>query len=125
MRTHQFWHSHRLPLNRRPRRSILGAVGVAVPEAGVDMQFSFPQLIAHAAKTRPLAAGSLVGSGTIANQDESKGSSCLAEKRMLEIIEGGKPVTPFMKFGDTVRIEMFDAEGRTLFGAIEQRVEKA
>ncbi|HEX7965557.1 MAG TPA: fumarylacetoacetate hydrolase family protein [Gammaproteobacteria bacterium] len=95
------------------------------PEAGVDMQFSFPQLVAHAAKTRPMAAGSLVGSGTIANQDESKGSSCLAEKRVLEIIKGGKAVTPFMKFGDTVRIEMFDAAGATLFGAIEQKVEKA
>jgi len=94
------------------------------PDAGVDMQFSFPQLIAHAAKTRPLAAGSIVGSGTIANQDMSKGSSCLAEKRVLEIIEGGKAVTPFMKFGDKVRIEMLDKTGATLFGAIEQVVEK-
>ena len=95
------------------------------PEAGVDMQFSFPQLISHAAKTRPLAAGSIVGSGTVANQDESKGSSCLAEKRMLEIIKGGKPVTPFMKFGDRVRIEMKDRDGHSIFGAIEQTVEKA
>jgi fumarylacetoacetate (FAA) hydrolase len=109
----------------RPLITHLNGQKFGEPEAGVDMQFSFPQLIAHAAKTRPLAAGSLVGSGTIANQDESKGSSCLAEKRMLDIIKDGKAVTPFMKFGDTVRIEMFDAEGRTLFGAIEQRVEKA
>jgi len=94
------------------------------PNAGVDMQFSFPQLIAHAAKTRPLAAGSIVGSGTIANQDESKGSSCLAEKRVLEIIKEGKPKTPFMKFGDGVRIEMFDKSGASIFGAIEQVVEK-
>lgn len=94
------------------------------PDAGVDMQFNFPQLIAHAAKTRPLAAGSIVGSGTIANQDESKGSSCLAEKRVLEIIKSGKAVTPFMKFGDRVRIEMLDKAGVTLFGAIEQVVEK-
>ena len=94
------------------------------PDAGVDMQFSFPQLIAHAAKTRPLAAGSIVGSGTIANQDESKGSSCLAEKRVLEVIKSGKAVTPFMKFGDKVRIEMLDRAGVTLFGAIEQAVEK-
>jgi fumarylacetoacetate (FAA) hydrolase len=94
------------------------------PDAGVDMQFSFPQLIAHAAKTRPLAAGSIVGSGTIANQDESKGSSCLAEKRVLEVIKSGKAVTPFMKFGDKVRIEMLDKAGATLFGAIEQVVEK-
>lgn len=94
------------------------------PNAGVDMQFSFPQLIAHAAKTRPLAAGTLIGSGTVANQDDSKGSSCLAEKRVLEIIKEGKPKTPFMKFGDTVRIEMFDAKGASVFGAIEQTVEK-
>ena len=94
------------------------------PDAGVDMQFNFPQLIAHAAKTRPLAAGSIVGSGTIANQDESKGSSCLAEKRVLEVIKNGKAVTPFMKFGDRVRIEMLDKSGASLFGAIEQVVEK-
>jgi fumarylacetoacetate (FAA) hydrolase len=94
------------------------------PDAGVDMQFNFPQLIAHAARTRPLAAGSIVGSGTIANQDESKGSSCLAEKRVLEVIKSGKAVTPFMKFGDKVRIEMLDKAGTTLFGAIEQVVEK-
>lgn len=95
------------------------------PDAGVDMQFSFPQLIAHAAKTRPLAAGSIVGSGTIANQDESRGSSCLAEKRVLELIKSGKATTPFMKFGDRVRIEMLDKSGASLFGAIEQTVEKA
>lgn len=94
------------------------------PNAGVDMQFSFPQLVAHAAKTRPLSAGTIVGSGTIANQDESKGSSCLAEKRVLEVIKNGKATTPFMKFGDKVRIEMFDAKGRNIFGTIEQTVEK-
>ena len=94
------------------------------PEAGVDMQFDFGRLVSHAAKTRPLAAGSIVGSGTIANQDESKGSSCLAEKRVLEVIKTGKAVTPFMKFGDSVRIEMLDKSGATLFGAIEQKVEK-
>jgi fumarylacetoacetate (FAA) hydrolase len=94
------------------------------PQAGVDMQFSFPQLIAHAAKTRPLAAGSIVGSGTVANQDESKGSSCLAETRVLEVIKTGKAVTPFMKFGDRVRIEMQDGKGESLFGAIEQTVER-
>ncbi len=94
------------------------------PDAGVDMQFDFARLVSHAAKTRPLAAGSIVGSGTIANQDESKGSSCLAEKRVLEVIKSGKAVTPFMKFGDTVRIEMLDKDGQTLFGTIEQKVEK-
>ena len=90
------------------------------PEAGVDMQFDFAQLIAHAARTRPLVAGSIVGSGTVANEDEGKGASCLAEKRMLEIIREGKPTTPFMKFGDRVRIEMLDREGRSIFGAIDQ-----
>jgi fumarylacetoacetate (FAA) hydrolase len=94
------------------------------PNAGVDMQFNFPRLVAHAAKTRPLSAGTLIGSGTIANQDESKGSSCLAEKRVLEIIREGKARTPFMQFGDKVRIEMLDQGGASIFGAIEQVVEK-
>lgn len=92
------------------------------PEAGVDMQFNFAQLVAHAAKTRPLTAGTIVGSGTIANGDTSKGASCLAEIRMLEIIADGKPGTPFMSFGDTIRIEMFDADGDSIFGAIEQSI---
>jgi len=92
------------------------------PEAGVDMQFNFARLVAHAARTRPLTAGTIVGSGTIANQDTGKGASCLAEIRMLEIIAGGKPATPFMKFGDTIRIEMFDLEGNSIFGAIEQKI---
>ncbi|HZP67928.1 MAG TPA: fumarylacetoacetate hydrolase family protein [Rudaea sp.] len=90
------------------------------PEAGEDMQFSFAELVAHAAKTRPLGAGTIVGSGTIANQDESRGASCLAERRTLETLAAGKPSTPFLSFGDTVRIEMFDREGRSIFGAIEQ-----
>ncbi len=95
------------------------------PEAGEDMQFNFAQLIAHAAKTRPLAAGTIIGSGTIANQDTSRGASCLAEKRMLEIIEHGEARTPFMAFGDTIRIEMRDADGQSIFGIIEQEVRKA
>ena len=94
------------------------------PEAGEDMQFSFADLVAHAAKTRPLSAGTIVGSGTIANKDEGKGASCLAERRTLETLKGGKPVTPFLKFGDTVRIEMFDRAGASVFGAIEQRIER-
>ncbi|MBS0279056.1 MAG: fumarylacetoacetate hydrolase family protein [Proteobacteria bacterium] len=94
------------------------------PNAGVDMTFSFPQLIAHAAKTRALVAGSIVGSGTVSNKSGNVGSACLAEKRTLETIESGKPVTPFMKFGDRIRIEMFDADGKSIFGAIDQRVEK-
>ena len=92
------------------------------PEAGVDMQFNFAQLLAHAARTRPLTAGTIVGSGTIANEDTSKGASCLAEIRMLEIIADGKPSTSFMKFGDTIRVEMFDSAGDSIFGAIEQKI---
>jgi fumarylacetoacetate (FAA) hydrolase len=94
------------------------------PEAGEDMQFSFAELLAHAAKSRPLAAGTIMGSGTIANQDTSRGASCLAEKRMLEIIANGKPETPFMQFGDTVRIDMTDADGNSYFGTIEQTVKR-
>jgi fumarylacetoacetate (FAA) hydrolase len=93
------------------------------PEAGVDMQFDFSQLVAHAARTRPLSAGTIVGSGTIANEDTSRGASCFAEKRTVETLETGKPVTPFMAFGDTVRIEMMDKAGNSIFGAIEQRIE--
>lgn len=93
-------------------------------EAGVDMQFSFAQLVAHAARTRPLSAGTIVGSGTIANQDTAKGASCLAEQRTVETLRDGKPSTPFLKFGDRVKIDMTDAAGASLFGAIEQVVTK-
>lgn len=92
------------------------------PNAGVDMTFDFPTLIAHAAKTRPLSAGSIIGSGTISNCDRSKGSSCIAEKRMLEILESGKAQTPFMQFGDHVSIEMFDKKNQSIFGKIHQKV---
>jgi fumarylacetoacetate (FAA) hydrolase len=95
------------------------------PNAGVDMTFDFPRLIAHAARTRRLGAGSIIGSGTVSNYDRSQGSSCLAEKRTLEVLANGKPSTPFLKFGDRVRIEMFDGAGRTLFGAIDQSVVRA
>ncbi len=88
----------------------------------VDMTFDFPTLIAHAAKTRALCAGTIVGSGTVSNYDRSKGSSCIAEKRALETIEHGAPQTPFMRFGDHVRIEMFDGDGKSIFGAIDQHV---
>ncbi len=94
------------------------------PNAGVDMTFDFPQLIAHVAKTRELEAGSIIGSGTVSNVDRSTGSGCLAEKRCLETIADGKPGTPFMRFGDRVRIEMFGTDGATIFGAIDQRVER-
>jgi fumarylacetoacetate (FAA) hydrolase len=94
------------------------------PEAGVDMTFDFPTLIAHAAATRHLGAGTIVGSGTVANKDRSVGSSCLAERRMIETIDQGKPVTPFMKFGDRIRIEMRDRAGKSVLGAIDQKVVK-
>jgi len=92
------------------------------PNAGVDMQFDFGALIAHAAKTRALAAGTIVGSGTVSNRDSSKGYCCLAEIRMIETIEQGKPETPFMSFGDRIRIDMTDKQGRSVFGAIDQTV---
>ncbi|OWY39236.1 2-keto-4-pentenoate hydratase [Xenophilus sp. AP218F] len=92
------------------------------PNAGVEMQFNFPQLVAHVSRTRELAAGSIVGSGTVSNHDRSVGFCCLAEIRMIEIIEQGAAQTPFMKAGDTIRIEMLDAAGRSIFGAIEQKV---
>jgi len=94
------------------------------PECGVDMQFDFGELIAHAARTRPLSAGTIIGSGTIANKDESRGSSCLAERRMLEIIADGEARTPFMRFGDTVRVEMLDTGGASIFGAIEHMISR-
>ncbi len=109
----------------RPLVTHINGAWFGAPEAGVDMQFNFAQLIAHAAKTRPLSAGTIVGSGTVANQDTSLGASCFAERRTVETLEHGKPQTPFMAFGDTVRIEMFDAEGRSIFGAIEQRIAPA
>jgi fumarylacetoacetate (FAA) hydrolase len=95
------------------------------PEAGVDMQFDFAQLIAHAAKTRPLSAGTIVGSGTVANEDTSLGASCFAEQRTVETLRDGQPSTPFMAYGDVVRIEMLDRQGRSVFGAIEQKIAKA
>jgi len=103
------------------------------PNAGVDMTFDFPTLVAHAAKTRPLSAGTIVGSRTVSNKDAGGnpgrpiaegglGYSCIAEQRMVETIRFGKPQTEFLKFGDRVRIEMPDADGRSIFGAIDQKV---
>ena len=115
----EHWQDSKLSL---PLHSTLNGAFFGEPEAGVDMQFNFAQLVAHAARTRPLTAGTIVGSGTIANEDTGKGASCLAEIRMLEIIADGKPSTPFMKFGDTIRIEMFDPEGNSIFGAIDQKI---
>jgi fumarylacetoacetate (FAA) hydrolase len=97
---------------------------VGKPQAGVDMVFNFPQLIAHLAKTRNVRAGSIIGSGTVSNKDSKKGYSCIAEQRCLEMIAGGEPVTPFMAFGDTIRIEMLD-DGKSVFGAINQTIKQA
>lgn len=103
-------------------------------EAGIDMTFNFPTLVAHAAKTRPLGAGAIIGSGTISNKldggpgkpvsEGGVGYSCIAEIRMIETIKDGAAKTPFMRFGDTIRIEMKDASGQSIFGAISQKVEK-
>ncbi len=114
------WDGDKLHL---PLRTSLNGTVFGTPDAGVDMTFGFRRLVAHAARTRPLGAGAIIGSGTVSNYDRSKGSSCLAEKRMLETIDQGAPKTPFLKFGDRVRIEMLDAEGASIFGAIDQVVE--
>jgi fumarylacetoacetate (FAA) hydrolase len=113
------WKDSKLHL---PMRTWINERWFGEAEAGVDMQFSFAELIAHVAKSRPLSAGTLVGSGTIANEDTSKGASCLAEQRTVETLRDGKPTTPFLKFGDRVRIEVTDGKGRSIFGAIDQHV---
>jgi fumarylacetoacetate (FAA) hydrolase len=106
------------------------------PNAGTDCTFDFPTLIAHAVKTRPLHAGAIIGSGTVSNRDADGGPgkpveeggvgySCIAEIRSVETIRHGAPKTPFLNFGDRVRIEMNDREGRSIFGAIDQEVVRA
>ncbi|MBS0557694.1 MAG: fumarylacetoacetate hydrolase family protein [Proteobacteria bacterium] len=116
------WRDAKLHL---PMRTWINGKWFGAADCGVDMQFSFAQLIAHAAKTRPLSAGTIVGSGTIANEDTAKGASCLAEQRTVETLRDGKPSTPFLKFGDRLRIEIIDAAGHSVFGAIEQAIEPA
>ena len=118
---------------RLPLLSFLNGEAFGKPDAGIDMTFNFGQLIAHAAKSRPLAAGTIVGSGTVSNKlDDGPGKpiaaggvgySCIAEIRTIETIEQGAPTTSFLKFGDQVRIEMLDANGDSIFGAIDHRVE--
>jgi fumarylacetoacetate (FAA) hydrolase len=98
---------------------------VGQPNAGIDMVFNFPQLIAHVTKTRNAHAGSIIGSGTVSNKDAKKGYACIAEKRCLEMIAEGEAKTLFMKFGDRIRIEMLDANGKSIFGAIDQQVVQA
>ncbi|MCX7091441.1 MAG: fumarylacetoacetate hydrolase family protein [Legionellales bacterium] len=112
------WDGQRVHL---PLYSYLNDSLFGQPDAGTDMTFSFPQLLAHAAKTRPLCAGTIIGSGTVSNCDRSKGSSCIAEKRMLEIIEHGTATTDFMRFGDSIRIEML-YQNQNIFGTIQQQV---
>ncbi len=127
------WKGNKLHL---PLLSFLDGEPFGRPDAGQDMTFDFATLIAHAARTRPLAAGTIIGSGTVSNKDADGGPgrpiaegglgySCIAEQRVVETLREGNPRTPFLKFGDRVRIEMLDASGRSLFGAIDQVVEKA
>jgi len=114
------WDGARL---HRPLHTYLNAEPFGWPDAGTDMTFGFPELIAHAARTRPLGAGSIIGSGTVSNRDRTVGSSCIAERRMLELLAGAAAQTPYLRCGDRVRIEMLGADGRSIFGAIEQTVE--
>jgi len=114
------WQDGKLHL---PLRAVLNGTTIGAPNAGIDMTFNFPQLIAHAAKTRPLCAGTIIGSGTVSNLDRSSGSCCLAEVRTLETLAHGQPSTPFMRFGDRIQIAMHDGGGRSLFGTIDQVVE--
>jgi fumarylacetoacetate (FAA) hydrolase len=105
-----------------PLLSTLNNQLIGHPNAGIDMTFDFGQLIEHAAKSRSLMAGTVIGSGTVANQGSPTGSSCLAEVRCLEIIKDGKPSTPFMQYGDRIEIEMKNKEGESIFGKIDQKV---
>ncbi|WP_114185032.1 fumarylacetoacetate hydrolase family protein [Microvirga aerophila] len=116
-----------------PLRSMINGRPFGCPDAGVDMTFDFPTLIAHAAKTRALSAGTIIGSGTVSNKDRDGGPgkpvaegglgySCIAEQRTVETIVHGQAKTPFLQIGDTVRIEMKDKAGHSIFGAIEQIV---
>jgi fumarylacetoacetate (FAA) hydrolase len=118
----EHWRDHRvhLPLSCRVNGETVGA-----PLAGEDLQFGFDRLIAHAAKSRRLGAGTIIGSGTVSNRDASRGCACLIEKRVLELLESGEIRTPFLKFGDRVEIEMLEPGGRSVFGAIDQIVAPA
>jgi fumarylacetoacetate (FAA) hydrolase len=123
------WRDNKLHL---PLRSTLNGAPFGQPDAGIDMTFDFAELIAHAARTRPLEAGSIIGSGTVSNKlddgpgkpigEGGAGYSCIAEIRMIETIEGGAPKTSFMRFGDRIRIEMQDSDGQSIFGAIDQAI---
>jgi fumarylacetoacetate (FAA) hydrolase len=114
------WRNQRL---HAPVRIDLNGEWFGCPDAGADVTFTIADLMAHTAKTRRLGAGTIVGSGTISNRDRSTGHACIAERRCVETIDQGSPATPFFRFGDRVRIEAFDANGLSLFGAIDQRIE--
>ncbi|MCA1953371.1 MAG: fumarylacetoacetate hydrolase family protein, partial [Hyphomicrobiales bacterium] len=127
------WDGGRLHL---PLLTAINGRMLGCPEAGEEMTFDFGALIAHAARTRPLGPGTIIGSGTVSNRDPDgspgrpvaeggRGYSCIAEQRMVETIRYGAARTPFLKFGDVVRIEMKDRKGHTIFGAIENRIEPA
>ncbi len=126
------WHGGKL---HRPLLTFVNGALLGRPNAGIDMTFDFPTLIAHAARTRELEAGSIVGSGTVSNKEDGgpgrpvaqggAGYACIAEQRTVETLRGGKATTPFLRFGDRVRIDMEDDAGRSIFGAIEQRVRRA
>lgn len=113
------WQGGRVHLNLE---SVWNGKRVGLCEAGPEMTFHFGQLIAHIARTRNVRAGSIVGSGTVSNKDWSRGYSCIAEKRAIETIESGAPKTEFMRYGDTIRIEMKGTDGMSVFGAIDQKV---
>ena len=113
------WHGGKLHL---PLVSTLNGERLGAPNAGVDMDFDFGRLIAHAARTRRLVAGTIVGSGTVSNRDPAAGVSCLAERRVREQLGGASTLTPFLRNGDQVRIEMRDPDGHSVFGAIAQTV---
>ena len=113
------WDGRKLHL---PLRATLNGTLVGAPNAGVDMTFDFPTLIAHCAKSRSLMTGTVIGSGTVANKGSVDGSCCLAEVRCLEIIADGKASTPFMSFGDRIEIEMLNSQGEAIFGKIDQTV---
>lgn len=116
------WQDGRLHLKLR---TTLNGKVVGDTDAGPEMHFSFFQLIEHIAKTRRFTAGTILGSGTVSNEDRARGISCLAERRMIETIEAGGPKTPFLSFGDAVEIEMFGPDGQSLFGRIAQKVVQA
>jgi len=115
------WDGARLSL---PLRATLNDTLIGAPNAGIDMTFDFPTLIAHCAKSRSLMAGTVIGSGTVSNVGSKDGSCCLAEVRCLETINDGSPSTPFMSFGDRIEIEMLDASGESVFGKIDQVVKQ-